>query len=175
MTPFDFLLPILVLFTVSYACYVFLTQYDKTVSKLQQGELQSGDMTLAELSLSVSPEQLLILRILGAMAGFLFGFFAALFFFIAFAITACLAGDVLLLYLDSRHWLAYTADLDLYSVSQAQSLLKRDEMHRIRGLRPFSARLIACFIGPNTSSRLRLTRLKSRKMIFLNIPSLKGV
>jgi len=97
MTPFDFLLPILVLFTVSYACYVFLTQYDKTVSKLQQGELQSGDMTLAELSLSVSPEQLLILRILGAMAGFLFGFFALNIIFADFFMIAAFVAPAIYL------------------------------------------------------------------------------
>jgi len=97
MNPFAFLLPVFVLLTVTYACYIFLTEYEKTVANLQQGELQSGDMTLAELSLSISPAQLLVLRILGALAAFMFGFFTLnIFFAVFFMVGAFVAPAVYL-------------------------------------------------------------------------------
>jgi tight adherence protein B len=97
INPIAVLLPILVLFTVAYACYVFLTEYEKTVTDLQKGEMQKGDMSLAELSLSITPSQLLILRILGALAGFLFGFFALNVIFGAFFMIAAFVAPAIYL------------------------------------------------------------------------------
>jgi len=75
MNFFTISLPILVGLSVAYAVYIFLSEFQSAVDELQQGELTKGDMTLAELSLSLTPSQFFSLRVLGAFAAFLLGFF----------------------------------------------------------------------------------------------------
>lgn len=87
--PLAYLLPLVVGAAVSYAVYIFMTEYQSAVEELQKGEMSRGDMSLAELSLSMSPAQLLTLRIMGAFAAFLVGFFTLnIFFAMAFAAMA---------------------------------------------------------------------------------------